>query len=404
MCKLYRASDYTVLCSLGEGFGIPLIESMACGTPCIFSNFSATPEVVGPGGLPVDWIESVPFELSSSFQFIPSTKMITQRFIETYQDWKSGGKMRDELGEKGREHVLQNYTLDVVRPKWLKLVEEPAKVTIPEAKATVAWINENKTGERTGGAELTSKELIEYGRKIGYGITEITPANFNVIFDLLVVNNIRTFPGLFIEGILQRDFVFLCHDTRVFMPKQEMWIPIYQMLFDRAKKVIFLSPLHRKCYQETFSIETDKIAVFPPPINPDIYYEAEKEEVCVYTGLIAKHKGIENVIVKAIEMPELEFRLYGREIIAMLITFPPIDIAVKVEIGILPGFRNLVEEVSEGSKNITKIFAGAFIGANRQIKAAILWQCPQLFSCLNPISRCVNISIYSMWDIDNWLC
>jgi len=208
--------------------------------------------------------------------------------------------------------VLKNYSIDVVAPKWLELLEEVRPKATQTKRATIGWVNENKSMDRIGGAELTSKELIEYGGEEGYEITEVTPANFNPNFDLLVVNNIRTFPMVFIEAILQRDFVFLCHDTRVFLPKQELWLPIYQALFDKAKKVVFLSPVHRKRYEENFRIDGDKIAVIPPALNPDVYYEAEKEDVCVSTCLIAKHKGIENVIVKAIENPDLEFRLYGK--------------------------------------------------------------------------------------------
>lgn len=311
LADLYRSADWTVLCSLGEGFGIPVIESMACGVPVIFSNFFALPEVVGPSGLPVDAAESIPFELSSSFQFIPSTSQITQRMVEAYLDWKDGGKLRDQLGERGRQHVLKNYDWDVVLPKWLELIEE----TKPREtkKATIGWINENTSSERVGGAELTSKELIKYGRELGYKITEVTPANFNLSFDLLVVNNIRTFPGLFIEKILEKDFVFLCHDTRIFLPSSsEVWLPIYEILLQRAKKIIFLSPRHKKCYEEKFNLDSDKVSFFPPPLDPDIYYEDEKEEICVSTSLIAKHKGIENVIKLAKEKPDLEFRLYGR--------------------------------------------------------------------------------------------
>lgn len=40
--------------SLCEGFGLPLIEAMACGTPVLGSNMSAVPEVVGNGGLLFD--------------------------------------------------------------------------------------------------------------------------------------------------------------------------------------------------------------------------------------------------------------------------------------------------------------------------------------------------------------
>jgi glycosyltransferase involved in cell wall biosynthesis len=40
--------------SLYEGFGLPALEAMACGTPVLTSNVSALPEVVGTAGLLVD--------------------------------------------------------------------------------------------------------------------------------------------------------------------------------------------------------------------------------------------------------------------------------------------------------------------------------------------------------------
>lgn len=43
-----------VLPSLWEGFGIPVVESMACGTPVIVSNVSSLPEVAGDAGIMID--------------------------------------------------------------------------------------------------------------------------------------------------------------------------------------------------------------------------------------------------------------------------------------------------------------------------------------------------------------
>ena len=37
-----------------EGFGLPPLESMACGTPVVVANSSSLPEVVGEAGLTVD--------------------------------------------------------------------------------------------------------------------------------------------------------------------------------------------------------------------------------------------------------------------------------------------------------------------------------------------------------------
>jgi glycosyltransferase involved in cell wall biosynthesis len=44
---LYRAAEVFMFPSLFEGFGLPIIEAMACGTPTACSNLSSMPEVAG---------------------------------------------------------------------------------------------------------------------------------------------------------------------------------------------------------------------------------------------------------------------------------------------------------------------------------------------------------------------
>jgi len=51
---LYRGALCLVLPSLVEGFGLPALEGMACGTPVIVSRAAALPEVVGEAGVLVD--------------------------------------------------------------------------------------------------------------------------------------------------------------------------------------------------------------------------------------------------------------------------------------------------------------------------------------------------------------
>jgi glycosyltransferase involved in cell wall biosynthesis len=50
----YAAATVFVYPSLYEGFGLPALEAMACGTPVIVSNASSLPEVVGEAGMQVD--------------------------------------------------------------------------------------------------------------------------------------------------------------------------------------------------------------------------------------------------------------------------------------------------------------------------------------------------------------
>lgn len=50
----YNVADLFVYPSLYEGFGLPPLEAMACGTPVIISNSSSLPEVVGGAGILVN--------------------------------------------------------------------------------------------------------------------------------------------------------------------------------------------------------------------------------------------------------------------------------------------------------------------------------------------------------------
>ena len=54
LAALYRMASVFAFPSLYEGFGLPPLEAMACGTPVVTSRISSLPEVVGDGALLVD--------------------------------------------------------------------------------------------------------------------------------------------------------------------------------------------------------------------------------------------------------------------------------------------------------------------------------------------------------------
>ncbi len=54
LAVVYRLAAVFVFPSLYEGFGLPPLEAMACGTPVVTSNVSSLPEVTGDAALLVD--------------------------------------------------------------------------------------------------------------------------------------------------------------------------------------------------------------------------------------------------------------------------------------------------------------------------------------------------------------
>lgn len=62
---LYSAAEAFAFASLYEGFGLPVLEAMACGTPVLCSNTSSLPEVAGDAALflpptaPPAWAEAL---------------------------------------------------------------------------------------------------------------------------------------------------------------------------------------------------------------------------------------------------------------------------------------------------------------------------------------------------------
>ena len=88
LAGLYANATMFVLPSQDEGFGLPVLEAMASGTPVIVSDGGALPEIVDEAG--VIFCLSNPMGLSNSLK-----------------ECLSNGKLRSELGERGLARAKQ---------------------------------------------------------------------------------------------------------------------------------------------------------------------------------------------------------------------------------------------------------------------------------------------------------
>jgi glycosyltransferase involved in cell wall biosynthesis len=83
MAGLYNSFDVLLNPSYGEGFGIPIIEAQACGTPVIVTDWTSMPELCGSG-----WkVGGVPWDhsLAESFWMKPDVESIIGALEQAYE-------------------------------------------------------------------------------------------------------------------------------------------------------------------------------------------------------------------------------------------------------------------------------------------------------------------------------
>lgn len=85
---LYSGADFVAYPSLYEGFGLPIIEALACGTPVLTGDNSCLPEAAGPGARYVNALD---------------VDSIAQGIVELATD----ATLRQTLAQNGLQHAAQ---------------------------------------------------------------------------------------------------------------------------------------------------------------------------------------------------------------------------------------------------------------------------------------------------------
>lgn len=131
MRDAYNAMDVLTNVALGEGFGIPILEAQACGTPVIVGDWTSMSELCF-AGWKVEKSEAIPIyhDFFDAFQYQANAFAIADRMEKAYQ-----ARGDNALREKAREGALP-YDADTVTEEYWKPILKEMEEIVKQKKTT----------------------------------------------------------------------------------------------------------------------------------------------------------------------------------------------------------------------------------------------------------------------------
>lgn len=208
---IYSRASLFLFPSFYEGFGLPILEAMACGTPVIASNCTSIPEVAENAAVLVNPYSSE--ELANAiinvYEDINLQKVLINRGFEQIKkfSWKQSAK----------EHI-----------KLYKEVLEPQphtrypSVYVPPLKRNILFLDQ--FGDRIGGGQVILLDILEKFRKSN---------KWNVF--VCVPNE-----GIFTDILKKRGFNYWCIETGKHSVKANPILDIFRYITSSVKSTHLL--------------------------------------------------------------------------------------------------------------------------------------------------------------------
>ena len=110
LAGLMAGASVFCLPSLNEGFGLPLAEAAACGTPAVAARRGSIPEIVGPGGL--------------------LTEPVVDEVVDALRRVCTDTAFATQLGQAAIQHA-QSFTWDDCARRWREALDLAGKLPRP---------------------------------------------------------------------------------------------------------------------------------------------------------------------------------------------------------------------------------------------------------------------------------
>lgn len=117
MVSTYNAFDILLAPSYGEGFNIPVMEAMACGTPVVGTRATSHPELIGSGG---GWlVNGQPFlHAHGNWWRVPYVDLLHKALRDAYLTWKANPRQWNLRRQAARTNAERYDFKQVVAPMW----------------------------------------------------------------------------------------------------------------------------------------------------------------------------------------------------------------------------------------------------------------------------------------------